>query len=100
MEDLRNGKLAPKIPKKRIQPLRGKYYFVEDGATPHRRHIVEQLRRQGASVVFSGIDEPISRSLKNIYGATPLTSLPPCPQNVYILDHLSTLFSHPFQLPE
>lgn len=50
---------------------------MADGATRERRGIVEQLRRDGATVVFSGPDDAIAESLVKVYGAVSLKSLAP-----------------------
>lgn len=96
MDDLRSGKLAPKVTHKRVLPLRGHYYFVENGASPERRNIVEELRRQGATVVFSGNDKTIASSLQNIYGAVPLDTLPPATGEP--VKYLYTVYNQIFEI--
>lgn len=77
MEDLLSGRLKPVVKRKRILPLQGKCYFVADGATAEKRCIVERLRREGATVAFSGDDESIANVLVKVYGAIWLTQCPP-----------------------
>lgn len=69
MEDLRSGRLKPNAKRRRILPLQGKCYFVEDGASAEKRSVVERLRREGATVAFNGEDESIANILVKVYGA-------------------------------
>lgn len=75
MDDLRRGKLSSAVGKRHPLPLKGRFFFVPDGATPGRRGVVEQLRRDGATVVFSGFDMDVAVSLEKVYGAISLKSL-------------------------
>ena len=77
MEDLRSGRLKPVVKRKRNLPLQGKCYFVEDGASVENRCVVERLRREGATVAFSGDDESIANVLVKVYGAIWLPQCPP-----------------------
>lgn len=74
MADMRAGKLKPAVPRRHKRPLEGRSFHIPDAGAPGAAEEIENLRRQGADVTFSGGTPDTILKLTRVYGARHISS--------------------------